>query len=416
MVVCRYGFKKLGAKLVTSSAWAALLWMASSLSIVWADAAVIIAPQHSLNLPNQVAAFDLPLQGALDPDILWSQTQTITQPANSKGRWTMSSHQRTAAKFTLSAQAEHIYTLEVPLVRMDRVDMFWRLPGKPWQRHQAGDTVPLSQWPIVGQYATFVLHFEDTPGTMDVVLVMQNAGAASVVAQINSDRESRERRLLQANTAGLLIGASAMVLLMNILLLFISRSAAATFLALYSASMAAGITILNGYAALWFTPEWPQFNDAIKPFFASILSATMLCACVSALERGAASTWVKRATMVVALMIAGYAVVQILVLPHSWRLYGNVAGAVLATMMVLGASTLALRRGDPYGHWVLLAALLFMASAMIVAQGYVQIAGIDIFATAMAALGIASTLVLRHVLLLRERFGRADLPPRSATH
>jgi two-component system, sensor histidine kinase LadS len=367
----------------------------------------ITAPAKSLAVPTAVPAFYLPVTGALDPDTLWSQSYPATQPANAQGVWRAGDNQRTAAKFTISAQTDHLYTLEFPLTRLDLIDVFWRSPGKPWTHAQAGDTVALSAWPIVGQYPTFVLQVDTLPGVIDVLVTMQNAGFAQTTVVLSADRESRERRLMQANAAGLVIGASAMVLLISMLLCVLYRSTGSVCLLAYSLAVTLGSIVLNGYGAIWFTPEWPQFNDGIKPMVATLISTTMLCACMAALDKTVVNRGWRLAAVLAVVLLLAYAAAQWSLLPFSWRLGGGVAGAVVVTVIGLGLCLSSWRKGDRYAAWVALAVLMFALSAVVVARGFLMVRGVDLFSALTSVSLIASILVLRHVLVLRERYGRA---------
>ena len=373
----------------------------------FAQVAVINLPNRSVMIPNVVSAFELPVGQVLDPEVIWQTQQTITQPANAPGRWNVSSGKRTAAKFSLTTQKDHLFTIEVPLVRMDKVELFWRVPGQAWERAQAGDTVALSQWPMVGQFPTFVMHFEGTTSTMDVLMVMQNAGTASTAVYLKADRESRESRLLQANVAGLLIGASAMVLVVSFLLFLMYRNRSSACLLVYCTAITVGTSILNGYAAIWFTPDWPAFNDAAKPFLGSAVSAAMLAASTYALDRIALGRRARYLSWIVVCSVLAYGVVQATFLQSHWRLLGGAAGALICALVATVLAAAAWQRGDGHAPWVMLSALLFTGSAVVVSLGYVQIAGMDLFAVLMTLMLIASSLVLRHVLVVRERFGRA---------
>jgi hypothetical protein len=352
--------------------WLVVCALAYFPGLVNAQVVSLRVPPVSTQLPSVVSAFHLPPTQALDPEALWTTNHAVAQAANSQGRWNVSSAYATAAKFTLTTEAEHIFSVEVPLVRMDRVQLFWRTPGKAWRSAEAGDTVPLSRWPIVGQFATFVLHFDTAPSTMDVLLVMQNAGDGTTAVYLNSDRESRERRLLQASAAGLLIGASAMVLVINLLLFGLYRSKATMYLLMYCAAVTMGIAILSGYAAIWFTPELPQLNDSAKPFIASFTSAAMLLASLAALDRNVLSASAQRLGVALSILILMYGFAQATVLTSGWRLAGGMACAGLAVLMAIVVSLLNWRRGDRYALWVIFAALLFTGSAVVVSLGYVQ--------------------------------------------
>jgi two-component system, sensor histidine kinase LadS len=388
--------------------------ISAAVATVVATPRVIATPERSLVLSSQVGAFSLPLAGSLDPETIWQPPQTITQPANAQGVWTLHAGQRIATKFSITTKNERVATLEFPMVRLDKADVFWRIPGKPWQHAQAGDTVALSQWPVLGQHPTFMLHFDGMPGQIDVVAVLQNDGFGEVSALLSSDLAARENHMLQASLAGLLIGASVLALVMSLLLLAMSRSAAYIHLVVFCACVCLAALALTGYLAIWFTPEWPRFNDSMKSFTGTAASATMLTTAVFALDRGAVGAKWRLAVLGTALLLLGYAVAQQWVLPHSWRLMANLGIGVLLTVMGISMSMYSWRRGDRFALWVLLSIVLFALCA-IVFRSFVTTSGVDVFSTGVIACMIASSLALGHVLTLRERFGKAVIG-RAATH
>jgi GGDEF domain-containing protein len=356
----------------------------------------------------------MPLSAPLDPEAIWPASQSITQAANAQGLWSVSANQRSVAKFTLSTQDELISTFELPLVRLDKADVFWRAPGKPWKHAQAGDTLPLSQWPVLSQHPTFLLPFESSPGVLDVIVVLQNDGFAETTALLSSDRESREHRSLQASMAGLLIGASMLALVVSTLLFAIARSAAYAHLMVFCACVTLTALALTGYGAIWFTPEWPRFNDTIKSFASTAASTAMLTASVSALDKGAVGNKWRFVVFGTAVLLMGYAIAQVWVLPHSWRLMTNLGEGALLTTIGISMCIYSWRRGDRFAPWVLLAVVLF-ALCGLVFRGFVTVSGVDIFSIGIITCMIASCLALGHVLTLRDRFGKAVIG-RAATH
>jgi GGDEF domain-containing protein len=375
---------------------------------------VIASSNRSVVVSSVVGAFTLPLAGNINPEAIWQQPQTSTQSANGRGVWALQADQRSAAKFSISTQSERLSTLEFPLVRLDKAEVFWRNPGKPWQHAQAGDTVALSQWPMLSQHPTFMLHFDTTPGQIDVVAVLQNDGFGETTALLSSDREAREHRILQSSVAGLLIGASALALVVSLLLFAMSRSAAYAHLVAFCVCVTLTALALTGYGAIWFTPEWPRFNDSMKSFAGTAVSATMLTAAVSALDKGAVGVKWRFAVFGTALLLMGYAVAQVWVLPHSWRLMANLGIGVLLTVMGISMCIYSWRRGDRFAPKVMLAVVLFALCA-IVFRSFVTVSGVDIFSIGVVTSMIASSLTLGYVLTLRERFGKAVIG-RAATH
>jgi hypothetical protein len=155
-------------------------WLSLGEQLAWAQASTVQASSSTLVLSAVVPSFTLPAQATLNPDIIWQSEPepSALRPATKHGEWFVTADQRTAAKFTLNATEHSSYTLEVPLVRMDLVQLFWRIPGGNWNTAQAGDTVALPSWPVVGQFPTFLLHFEPQQSQLELIVVMQNAGNA----------------------------------------------------------------------------------------------------------------------------------------------------------------------------------------------------------------------------------------------
>jgi two-component system, sensor histidine kinase LadS len=394
---------------VLLSVWLGYAALAHAQAVPNTKPVQIAAPAKSLTLPQQVDAFNVPLSTPLDPQVLWDQPYLPTQAANSAGLWHVVDGQRTAAKFTLSAQTEQVYAIEVPLSRMDLVDVFWRSPGQAWSHAQAGDTVALSRWPIVGQYPTFMVHFASLPSRLDVLVVMQNAGFAETTVVLSADRASSERRLIQANASGLMIGACATVMVICLLLCVLYRNQAGFNLLAYSAAVTMGSILLNGYGAIWFTPEWPQFNDSIKPFTSTVICIFMLFAVKATLDKSVVSRGWHMAAYAVGGVLLVYAFAQLTLLPYAWRLVGGAGGGILVAMMGLGLCWSSWRKGDRYALLVALAVVLFALSVGVVTRGFIMVWGIGLFSALTSLCLIASVLVLRHVLALRERYGRAVL-------
>lgn len=386
-----------------------IAWLVLDAPAVAAQNLTVQAPVRTLLLSAVVPSFTLPLHAPLDPDTIWqsSPEPSSLQRSGSQSEWPVAAEHRTAAKFTISAPEHDIYTLEVPLVRMDSVQLFWRNPGGMWKTARAGDTVALSSWPVVGQFPTFILHLEPQQLQLELIIVMQNAGDARTTVMLHSDRESRERRLIQANAAGLLIGASMMVLMINLLLFLLYRNKATLHLLLYCVCITFGTTLITGYAAIWVTPDWPTFNDASKPFVASLICASFVCAGLTTLDRSLLGRPYRRLGYSVAILMLLLGILQLAVLSNAWRLAVASITAAAATLTLLVLSLRNWWLGDHYAYWVACASVLFALCAVVVGRGSLLIAGVDLFTAGMALSLIGSSLMLRHVLVMRERFGRA---------
>jgi GGDEF domain-containing protein len=356
------------------------------------------------NVPSQVRAFTIPLKQVIDPEALWEQDSGPLVAPDSRGRWPVHAGQQVVAKVKLAAPHAQIYVLEVPLARLDRAEVFWREPGAAWSRAQAGDMVPLSQWPIAGQFASFPLLFDHA--TLDVMVVLFNDGNVSVPLWLMPDVKYRELNLQQANLDGMLVGAARMIVLVCFFLALIYRQRSAWTLVAYSIMISLTVQIINGFFAVWFTPQWYLFNDVSKHFSLALLAAMLPQLVIAALDRSTLNRSDKTMGLVVLVLGVVYATLQALVWPHAWRTGGVVAWTVFVEAVSLLLVWRSARQGGNYLGWVVAGIALFMGSNLASARALGANVGLDFYSVLTAALLLANCLVFVQVLVFRERSGR----------
>jgi GGDEF domain-containing protein len=375
---------------------------------VWGAAEVVtlnLTPAGSgINLPNQMRAFTVPLKQALDADALWAQDPAPVVAPDLRGRWPVHPGQHLVAKLRLSAPHAQTYVLEVPLARIDRVEVFWREADKPWSRAQAGDLVPLSQWPISGQFASFPLLFNHAP--IDVMVVLSNIGPVSVPVWLMPDIKHRELNLLQANLDGMLIGAARMVILVCFFLALIYRKRAAWMLVAYSVTISLTLQINNGFLAAWYTPDWMMFNDLSKHFSVVLLSAMLPQLVISGLDPSTLSRTEKMVGIVVLVVGLIYAILQAALFPYAWRAWGIVIWVACVECIALWLWWRSARQGGNYIAWVGAGILLFLGANVSYTRTLGGQIGLDYYTTLTAALLMGTCLLLMQVLVFRERSGR----------
>lgn len=365
-------------------------------------------PEVVLNDAMSVAV--VPVSQPADPDLFWQLPgATVAWPP---GRWLLRPGQRVVGRVVLQGGRERdLYVVQVPVNRVDRVQVWSREAGKPWRGAEAGDRVPLSRWPFAGQYPAFALTLSEQP--TELIVAAANDAPLALPVLLKTDADFLEGRLLQANLSGLILGLGLMGAVVSVISAVVLRRRASWVLALYAWWAFVLVLVVSGYGAVWLTPEWSEFNDKGKHVAAAVMAGllvTVVAEVLDGLDVLPALRWLGLAMLVLGL---AYGLVQALVLPGGWRLLG---GAVWASLCVAASLALCLVSHWRGGHYVGLTVLAVACTGGTFALHYVDsglIHGLDVRSLVGASLLFASVLLLRHALFMRERYGR-DVLGRAA--
>lgn len=353
---------------------------------------------------------------AVDPDGFWALPEAPARgwPA---GRWKVRPGERVVGRVVLSGPAEPaVYVVQVPISRVDEVQVWWREPGQPWHAARAGDRVPYSQWPFVNQLPAFPVLVGPQP--VELMVAVANDGVLDVPVLLKSDSRHREDDVLQSNLLGLIMGMGLMGVIACAISALTFRGSASWVLVAYAAWAFVMVATISGYAGIWLTPDAPEFNDGAKHFTGVVMAgllAAVTAEMLDQLEFWPVLRWLGAALLVLTI---GYAVLQAFWLPHAWRPMGAVAWVGVCVLASLGLCTVSHLRGGRHVPMVASAVLCFAAVGVLssaVALGAAPSGrlGIDWRAVLSALMLFASAQVLRHTLYQRERYGR-DVLGRAA--
>lgn len=381
-----------------------------------ADAAPV--PQLSLpavaervQLTRFMVAQQVPADGALDPDVAWlgDPSVPLLEPSD---RWRSSPGTRLVGRIVLQGgPLPSSWVVHVPTAWFDEVQVWRREPGGVWESQSAGDRVPLSNWPFISQNPAFILTVRDVP--MDVMIVITNEATSRAPVWLTNDAAYRETQVRQASLSGVNTGLGVMVVVVTVLSAFVQRRRAGVLLAGVAAWVLVTVLCLNGYMAVWFTPQWPAFNDASKQFTGVMMSALMFTLTAEALDQRYLSRTERALKLAVPVAVLLYAFAQAAWLPGAWRLPAAAGVTLLtlaASMVLCGLSVL---RGGRYVRWIVAALGCYATAVVLVYTPFDFVAGLDLRAALVALLLFASLLVFHQALLLRERYGR-DVLGRAA--
>lgn len=393
-------------------------WVQLLLGVVMAWPAWAAVPQMQLShaqaertLVGAMSVAVVPLDQPPDPDLFW-QLPARDTAAWPSGRWLLGPGERVVGRIVLQAGRERdVYVVQVPVSRVDHVQVWYREPGKPWRSAEAGDQVPLSRWPFVGQFPSFALGMSEEP--LELIVTAANDAPLAAPVLIKTHATYLKGRLMQSNLSGLILGLGLMAAVVCVVAAATLRRRASWVLAGYAGWVFVVVLLVSGYGAVWFTPEWPSFNDRSK-HVAAVVLAGLLVAVVAevldGLEVWPALRWLGWGMLGIGLV---YGLAQALVLPGAWRPLGAILWAAACVLVSWALCLFSHWRG---GRYVGLTASAVACTAAAFGLRYVDaslVSGLDLVSFASATLLFASVLMLRHALFARERYGR-DVLGRAA--
>ncbi|MEP6789846.1 MAG: 7TM diverse intracellular signaling domain-containing protein [Ramlibacter sp.] len=363
-----------------------------------------------VNLTEHMASRRVPAGQAIDPDVLWQGESGEAVPAGAQ--WQLRPGQRLVGRITLLGSRERdIYVVQVPAAWVDDVQVWHREQGGSWKSGIAGDRMPLSLWPFAGQSPAFAFVVREAP--IELMVMVANEAAARTPVWLMPDPQFRENRVRQANLSGLIMGLGLMVVVVTVIGAALQRRRANGLLAAVAAWIMLTVICLNGYMALWFTPESPAFNDACKHFTAVMLAGLMVALTAEALDQRHLTRGERVLKVAAPAATLVYAAVQALLLPGAWRPPGAFVWASLALAACMAMCTVSALRGGRYVRWIVAAVACFGASVALVYTPFDFVAGLDVRAAVVGVLLFSSMLLFYQALFFRERYGR-DVLGRAA--
>lgn len=276
--------------------------------------------------------------------------------------------------------------LEIPVSVLDFAALHQPAADGSWTRQQAGDTVPVAQWSRPGRYPVFDLDLP--PGASREVLLQVRhqypVGFAVRIAPESELEQGRERGYL---LMGMVLGSLALMAVSCLILGAMHREKAFVWYAAHAAAMTLTIGAISGLAAqlLWSTsPRWANLAPTLLPAATAginILFLRHLCGI------SGRHPHIDRAAL-----LAGVAIlVLVMAFPwvsQRWQVMVLVPALAVSALLTFVLGTLAWRRADPVGRWVVLAYLplgLAVLMALLRIQGWITATWLSLEGVSVAA-------------------------------
>ena len=298
----------------------------------------------------------------IDPQGVWDAPNSAFKTGDSTVQMQLSKEQAYVARFHMQEmQSDFSFYITIPVPQIDTVQLWWRPSdgSAPWRSLQAGDMVPMDNWPFVGPYPAFEL-----PGRhqgLDVVMRFQNTVPLFVRVYSQSNKLFHSERSLYSNGTG---GSLGLIGAMTLICFLTLRLGRIEFFWLTMACLNAFLMYVarSGVGFISFWPGFSEFNNVGLYFFAtlSVAGMTIVISYLMPTFKGARLTrgfYLGWASLGLLLAFLFWLVLSLPTTVTIFRVYS------LSTMLLcfVGPLVLAFGRGDRVSTWVSIALLGLMA-------------------------------------------------------
>jgi two-component system, sensor histidine kinase LadS len=219
----------------------------------WVDPTTVRTPDQ-VEAAGETLAWDLHEPGAshnIDGKALWVQFDAV---GDGTQRW----------------------FVQVASSGLDRVQLFYRMPGGQWAQQEAGDSKPVSRWPLPGRFPTFELSPEaGKPVRYWMRIEHARVDFASPIALYSQPAllaaREREQFLL-----GAYFGLAALIALVAAANAIGHRDRNFGVYAVYVATLAAGQLAYLGVGAQHLWDNWLKWNEVATFLLPGVSSAAAL--------------------------------------------------------------------------------------------------------------------------------------------
>lgn len=310
-------------------------------------------PGASINLQAQGLAWIDADADATITQLASGQLQAFMSPPLSNTIYTLGSHAALWQhyRFIEPAGARQQWVMEFPIRLLNKVTVYQQAASGEWLGQTAGDTVPMSSWPVPGRYAQF--HLDLRSGQVnDVYVRIQHPTRINIPVNVISRAAMSQRLQVDYLFIGVVLGALLLTLIASAAQSWVHRDKLYGWYTVYAAIMMGVIAATSGTAGHLLWGNSAAWNNVASGFLGMLGGSIALLMVRALCSSTAHSKRLDRLTYWAAL--AGPALaLAFVVLDRQWGALLLGVYLTLCVMLVLVTAVLATRRKDEVGLWVL---------------------------------------------------------------
>ena len=245
------------------------------------------------------------------------------------------------------------WKLELPMSGVDRISLYYRDNLGHWVVQQAGDTLPMSAWPLPGRYPALSLSPEQGQATRYYLRIEHARVPFSAIPRAVADSQLTATRQLDHVLLGAYFGLAFLVSLLAVINAAAYRDWGFASYALYVTTFAFSQAAFTGMAGLYIWPEIPGLNNPAVfalPLAAAATAMLFVRTVTTPRRFSRALDWFLMAMFGLLLSIA--LIDGTLPTPESFAVANVLVSAgIVALLLVVGVS---LFEGDRHARWIAL--------------------------------------------------------------
>jgi len=265
------------------------------------------------------------------------------------------------------ASAPGDWVLEVPMPVLDSVTVYQRDASGQWKGQRAGDTIDVASWPEPGRYPFFRVALS-AGESRDLVLKVQHSTSLSLPVRLVPLAGHDARMQMEYLGLGLVFGAILLLIGLCGVRGWMLRDSGYLWYSLYAALSLLAVAAYTGLGGQLLWPGTGHWVDG-SPGVLALLSASAALLIVRSLSGVIMrNRWLGR--VLLGFGLAGPALAAIYLAidrPSAVAILGLYLMVVAA--LSLAAATLAWRRGDVVGVWIMAGAVPLALAVMLVLAG-----------------------------------------------
>ncbi|MES2686659.1 MAG: 7TM diverse intracellular signaling domain-containing protein [Pseudomonadota bacterium] len=245
------------------------------------------------------------------------------------------------------------WKLELPMSGVDKISLYYRDSLGNWVMQQAGDTLPMSAWPLPGRFPALSLSPEQGQSVRYYLRIEHARVPFSAIPRVVADAQLTATRQIDHVLLGAYFGLAFLVSLLAVINAVGYRDWGFASYALYVATFAGSQAAFTGMAGLYLWPELPALNNPAVfalPLTAAATAMLFVRTVTTPKRFFRALDWLLMAMFGLLLSIA--LIDGAIPTPESFAVANVLVSAgILILLLVVGVS---LFEGDRHARWIAL--------------------------------------------------------------
>ena len=332
----------------------------------------------------------------------------VWQPTQERAIYPITVGEALWIRFTVppAPDSERWY-LEVPYPSINRATLYTLDSANRWNAQNAGDLVPVADWPVPHRHPLLPLAVSAEVPT-SYLLRLENGHSFGIQFRFVSESRLSYSEQRMSLILGIFFGLVGLAVVVSVLSAVSLRDTAYGYYALAAALMGLTQATATGIAGLHLWPTAPLWNDASSYVLPTLALSAKLMFASAAVALPERSVPLYRSVQAVCVLGIIAAAAELWV-PMQLRMTVLMSYVFLPQLMAFGVLLWAWRRGDPFAPWLMLGFAPVVITAALVGARNVGWLPIGFLTVNAAQVGVAIELpILMVVLMLRSQVQREN--------